>query len=1025
MRQLEHYPKLHSNQFLFHQSDCATILDTWFPREVIEKGQKLIDRGDIQSFFYYRQSSAALFKDGVSALAKTVPSDSLTHGFVCRDMWCSACHPGNRSNYRCHHTAAVLLLLLSQSTDEQLFPLPLLFPKGMWFDLGQTLASLRDNSKVQFALQQKGEGYFLQGTSANGLDFQAYLSVQSAAVLASFYQGIDFPKEICQQSIQLETMHRQLLLELLAQNRSEAEKQFAERGHFTRKEQADKSLWMHIFRQLSWNAANQEIIVRRHDNGLFYLTSTGPDEEILFSLTCPRLMTMEILGNIPSVSSKSLPVSKMASAVSCSRVFFAENNSDIIIERCLRLDDGRIYTKMDLADDSYGSYYYLEGEGFVTVRNLPTNQDIVLSEEKQTTLFAFAQKQTKPEHKHIIHRDTIPEFLEKNRTQLADPCHDVAQNVLDMEIIDKPKRLELTDFSETQEWCYLAGSYDLGDQSIDLAELLEKADGTTKFLPGRQWLRLQGTSLSWFHKLGKDRVCTFKDGKTRGIRLRAHEFLALSSQLPDIVPPKEQRTVKSLSTFLQIENVEPSLGFQEIMAHLRDYQKNGAMWLAYLVRHNLSGLLADDMGLGKTHQALSCIQYLTQLNKGHKILIVCPTGVLWNWLEKAEQYFPDLPVKLYYGAGRDRSSIPTAPVLLTSYGTLRNDIENIAPFPFELVIFDEMQQLKNSKTKIHIAAEMLDSKSIIGLTGTPIENSLMELCALFNICLPGFFKNKEFYNHYIRSDSPKTRKALRTITRPFILRRTRAQVLKDLPPVIEDIRICRLHQDQEHLYQEFLTRNESLRNGLVNNEQVNFMNVLTMITRLKQICNHPCMLEDCDDTEYYGSGKWEQFKEIIEECLTNQYKVVVFSQYTKMLDLMQKYFESKDITYGSIRGDMTAQKRQETVRRFNGEESCHVCLVSLLAGGVGIDLTAAQVVVHYDRWWNPAKEEQATARVHRMGQTEVVQVIKLLTKNTLEEKLHFLLQKKQALANDVISEDDAFILKNISKEDLIDLFSLE
>jgi SNF2 family DNA or RNA helicase len=197
-----------------------------------------------------------------------------------------------------------------------------------------------------------------------------------------------------------------------------------------------------------------------------------------------------------------------------------------------------------------------------------------------------------------------------------------------------------------------------------------------------------------------------------------------------------------------------------------------------------------------------------------------------------------------------------------------------------------------------------------------------------------------------------------------------------------------------------------------------------MLTRLKQICNHPCLVEDCDDPMLYGSGKWEQWEEIIEECLDNRYKVVVFSQYTSMLDLMQNFLNSRDVSFCSIRGDMSLMKRQDAIRQFDEDQSCRVCLASLLAGGVGIDLTAAQVVVHYDRWWNPAKEEQATARVHRMGQQQVVQVIKLITCNTLEEKLHLLLQKKQALAADVIVEDDASILKSISREDLISLFTV-
>ncbi len=267
------------------------------------------------------------------------------------------------------------------------------------------------------------------------------------------------------------------------------------------------------------------------------------------------------------------------------------------------------------------------------------------------------------------------------------------------------------------------------------------------------------------------------------------------------------------------------------------------------------------------------------------------------------------------------------------------------------------------------------------------------------------------------------RQTLKNLIKPFILRRTRSQVLTELPEVIEDIRGCRLSDDQVGLYRQVVDSATPLVDDLLDglNGGQHYIGILAVITRLKQICDHPCLLEGSRDWGMYESGKWDLLLELLEECLAGDKKVVVFSQFTRMLDILESYLDAQGVEYAALRGHLSPGARQQAIKRFNTEKSCMVCCASLLAGGVGIDLTAAQVVVHYDRWWNPAREEQATARVHRMGQKHVVQVIKLVTLGTLEEKIHALIEKKRTLARDILSQDDASALKRLSREDLAGL----
>ncbi|RUM39412.1 MAG: hypothetical protein DSY57_01270, partial [Desulfobulbus sp.] len=568
-------------------------------------------------------------------------------------------------------------------------------------------------------------------------------------------------------------------------------------------------------------------------------------------------------------------------------------------------------------------------------------------------------------------------------------------------------------------WYYLAGYYRIANQRISLFDLLTATADKKQYIPGQKWLDLEGSSLRWFHALGRERL--LKDGR---IKLTREELLLLGCQLPTIVAEPASLEPGSVLDFIVGGNQDrPPVAPPKINNHLRQYQKHGTHWLYELHRHGLGGILADDMGLGKTHQALALIELIA--NGPGQILIVCPAAVLYHWPEKQKKFFPALSLAVHHGPERNFGNNLQKNIIVTTYGVLRRDIDRFADHCFTLIFFDEMHYLKNKKTALYHAAEQLQAETIFGLSGTPLENSVEEVQTLLGICLPALFTSPPVQKIFKRHKSREQRLRIRKIIHPFILRRTRNQVLAELPTCSEDIRFCTLHPDQVKPYRQVgeLARG-MLKEAEKNAALYNFSHILTAITRLKQICDHVCLLEGCSEWEKYGSGKWTEFARLLEQCLQSGLKVVVFSQFTSMLDIIEAWLDSRDIDHISIRGRIGAKKRARSIKRFNTEISCRVCCASLLAGGTGIDLTGAQVVIHYDRWWNPAKEEQATARVHRMGQLHPVQVYKLVTVGTRKEKIHRLIEEKKNLAGELIGEDEGSMLKNISREELAGLFQL-
>lgn len=465
---------------------------------------------------------------------------------------------------------------------------------------------------------------------------------------------------------------------------------------------------------------------------------------------------------------------------------------------------------------------------------------------------------------------------------------------------------------------------------------------------------------------------------------------------------------------------------------LRPYQQHGVEWLWFLYLNSLSGLLCDDMGVGKTHQAMGLMDaiyhYMKKVGKKSQFLVACPTSLIYHWQDKIKRFLPLFKVKSYVGVARSLDDFSEGyDILLTTYGILRNESKNIRKFLFDAAFFDELQIAKNHVSQVHRALLNVQAHMKVGLTGTPIENQLRELKALFDIILPGYMPpESDFREFFVRPiekmERPERRVLLSRFVKPFVLRRRKADVLPDLPEKTQEIYYTELLGEQKSLYRTVASMQGSSLIQQLKDESmpIPFMHIFALLSSLKQICNHPASyLKDVANFERYESGKWESFVELLEEAQESEQKVVVFSQYLSMLDIMEAHLKKQKIGYAHIRGQ--TKLRAEEVNRFHTDPKCTVFLGSLQAAGLGIDLTPASIVIHYDRWWNAAREDQATDRVHRIGQTRGVQVFKLLTKSTIEERIDQMISKKAGLLEDVVSFDDHRMMKKLSRQEILTL----
>ncbi|MTI46913.1 MAG: helicase [Firmicutes bacterium] len=460
---------------------------------------------------------------------------------------------------------------------------------------------------------------------------------------------------------------------------------------------------------------------------------------------------------------------------------------------------------------------------------------------------------------------------------------------------------------------------------------------------------------------------------------------------------------------------------------LRDYQKIGYKWLSNLANVDFGGILADDMGLGKTIQAITFMYAIK--NQGTS-LVVAPSSLLYNWKEEIEKFAPELKTLVVAGPKSTRekaiAELSKYDVLITSYPLIRRDVELYGNFNFNCFILDEAQHIKNPDSLNAKSVKSIKSNYRFALTGTPIENSLTELWSIFDFILPGFLLSQgKFSNQFEKPIvKDKNRKSLDKLTNtisPFILRRKKADVLKELPEKIESKLLCDLTKKQRQLYDAYLFDMKVKIDQKITKDgfDKSRFEILSYITRLRQICCHPSVFMD----NYEGkSGKIELLNELLEELIDSGHKILLFSQFTSLLSLIKSELDKRNISYSYLDGQTKVSERMNLVKDFNNSDK-DVFLISLKAGGTGLNLTSADTVIHFDPWWNPAVEDQATDRAHRIGQLNSVNVYKLIAKDTIEEKIYQLQLKKKELIDSVIKKGESFVTA-LSEKEIRELFEI-
>ncbi|WHH58205.1 SNF2 helicase associated domain-containing protein [Petroclostridium sp. X23] len=522
-----------------------------------------------------------------------------------------------------------------------------------------------------------------------------------------------------------------------------------------------------------------------------------------------------------------------------------------------------------------------------------------------------------------------------------------------------------------------------------------------------------------------------KELSTKTIALPAFRATYVDSYLKDVGLGHVERSlafkelVRNIAQPQEMECETPTV----VKDILRDYQKTGFKWLKTLAAYGMGGILADDMGLGKTLQVIAFVLSEKEKNLGPS-LVIAPTSLVYNWQEEIRKFAPEMSIVIISGGQNERyqqlKEIENADFVITSYPLIRRDIDMYGELNFAYCFLDEAQHIKNPNTFNAQCVKQINARGYFALTGTPIENSLTEIWSIFDFIMPGYlFSHGKFSKKYespiIRNKDKHALKELKRHIAPFVLRRMKKDVLKELPQKIENKMAADMTPEQKKLYLAYLhqAREEAAKEIAVNGFDKSRIKILALLTRLRQLCCHPSLFID----DYNGgSGKMLLLQEIIEDALDGGHRVLLFSQFTSMLEMIRKHLEDEGIDYFYLDGSTKSYIRAQMVREFN-EGNGKVFLISLKAGGTGLNLTGADTVIHYDPWWNPAVEEQATDRAYRIGQKNVVQVIKLITQGTIEEKIYALQQKKKDIIDAVIQPGQTMLSK-MTQEEIQSLFEI-
>ena len=580
--------------------------------------------------------------------------------------------------------------------------------------------------------------------------------------------------------------------------------------------------------------------------------------------------------------------------------------------------------------------------------------------------------------------------------------------------------------SSNTDWFDAKVEISFGEQKVSIQDIKNMLSNKQQFVP------LKDGSLGvlpeeWIQKY----ALMFKvgEGKTDTLKLSKYHFSVLDELY-------QQRDEEEL--IFQLEgkyekirekyNIPDVAAPAHLMPILRPYQVSGFQWLNYLNEVQWGGILADDMGLGKTIQTLSFLQHLKEKNGKVLALVVCPTSLLYNWQNELKKFTPSLQFQIHHGGSRSRKQLigEGVEVIITTYGTLRSDIKIFSEVNFDYVILDESQAIKNPSSKVTKAASLLKANNRLCLSGTPLQNNTFDIYAQMNFLNPGMLGTVEFFKHNFsmpidKFDEQEQKEHLRKTVFPFILRRTKEQVAKDLPEKQEMVLYCEMGDEQRKIYEAYRNDYRDKLLGMVEEKglQKSQLSILQGLMKLRQICDSPAIIKD----EAYPNES-VKLAELTREIVENigGHKALVFSQFLGMLGLIKTALTELGIDFEYFDGGSTIQERERAIDRFQNDPNCRVFLISLKAGGVGLNLTAADYVYIVDPWWNPAVEQQAIDRTHRIGQTKNIFAYRMICNDTVEDKILKLQERKKSLAKELISDEEGFV-KSLTKEDINYLFS--
>lgn len=566
-----------------------------------------------------------------------------------------------------------------------------------------------------------------------------------------------------------------------------------------------------------------------------------------------------------------------------------------------------------------------------------------------------------------------------------------------------------------------------GDQSVSIRDIkraladkqnyVQLADGTLGLLP-EEWLR----KYSLLFKIGEE--------KGSGLKLSKYNFAVIDELYEHIDDDRIQAELEDKrKKLLQFDELRNTAIPGNVTAVLRPYQESGFQWLNYLDEIRWGGILADDMGLGKTLEALTFLQHLKNRQGRCLALVVCPTTLIYNWENEIRKFTPQLGHHIHHGParGREAEALQQFEIVITTYGTLRSDVRLLMQLEFDYVILDESQAIKNPHSKVARAAQLLKTKNRLCLSGTPMQNNTFDIYAQMHFLNPGmlgsidFFRN-EFATPIDKFQDEERKEHLRKLIYPFILRRTKEQVAKDLPEKTEMVLYCEMEPEQRSIYDAYRNAFRAKILGVIDEQGVerSQLTILQGLMKLRQICDSPAILNEAEEYPNHSVKLHELGRELEENA--GHHKVLVFSQFLGMLALIRERLTRLHIPFEYFDGSTNTADREKAIRNFQENEDCRVFLISLKAGGVGLNLTAADYVYIVDPWWNPAVEQQAIDRTHRIGQTKNIFAYRMICKNTVEEKILELQEKKKSLVKDIISDDAGFV-KKLTREDVLYLFS--